>query len=77
METKCSILDRPCWLHDPHPDALAFCRQLPELAGLVAVPSSVFYDDPVRGAGLVRWAFCKSDAVLDEAIERLDRLRSS
>jgi len=46
-------------------------------AGLVAVPSSVFYDDPVRGAGLVRWAFCKSDAVLDEAIERLDRLRSS
>ena len=60
-----------------HTDALAFCRALPDLAGLVAVPSSVFYDDPVRGASLVRWAFCKSDGVLDEAISRLGRLRGS
>nr|WP_231123963.1 pyridoxal phosphate-dependent aminotransferase [Nocardioides sambongensis] len=51
-----------------------FCAALPERAGLVAVPTEVFYDDPdAPGAGrhLVRWAFCKRPEVLRDAAERL------
>lgn len=55
-------------------DGVDFCRRLPELAGVVAVPHEVFYDDRETGRPLVRWAFCKRPEVLDEAIERLQRL---
>jgi len=53
--------------------ALDFCLGLPGRCGVVAVPSSVFYDpaDPGAGRNLVRWAFCKRDAVLRDAITRL------
>jgi N-succinyldiaminopimelate aminotransferase len=54
-----------------YPDGRAFCLDLPEKAGVVAIPSQVFYDDQVAGRHLVRWAFCKKDAVLDEALRRL------
>jgi N-succinyldiaminopimelate aminotransferase len=57
----------------PDGDGLAFCRALPERAGVVAVPSGVFYaaEHAHLGRHLVRFAFCKSDAVLGEAVERL------
>ncbi|MCW2604492.1 MAG: succinyldiaminopimelate aminotransferase apoenzyme [Pseudonocardiales bacterium] len=53
-------------------DGLAFCRALPQLAGVVAIPAQVFYDDP-HGPGrhLVRWAFCKKREVIAEAMSRL------
>ncbi|MEU2223289.1 pyridoxal phosphate-dependent aminotransferase [Streptomyces sp. NPDC018347] len=52
-------------------DGLAFCRALPERAGVVAVPNSVFYDDREAGAPFVRFAFCKREEVLREAADRL------
>jgi N-succinyldiaminopimelate aminotransferase len=52
-------------------DGAAFCRELPERAGVVAIPTSVFYDDPQAGRSLVRFAFCKREAVIDEAAARL------
>ncbi|WP_425832029.1 pyridoxal phosphate-dependent aminotransferase [Streptomyces fractus] len=55
-------------------DALAFCRGLPERSGVVAVPNSVFYDDPEAGRSQVRFAFCKRVDVLKEAVERLRTL---
>jgi len=55
-------------------DGLDFCRRLPELAGVVAIPHQVFYDDLEAGRPLVRWAFCKQDDVLLEAIDRLSAL---
>lgn len=55
-------------------DGHSFCLQLPERCGVVAIPSSVFYDDPEAGRHLVRWMFSKSFEVLEEAIERLGRL---
>jgi N-succinyldiaminopimelate aminotransferase len=60
----------------PDGDGLAFCRALPGRAGIVAVPTAVFYDPAHRHLGrhLVRFAFCKSDAVLGEAVERLMKL---
>jgi N-succinyldiaminopimelate aminotransferase len=57
----------------PDGDGVAFCRSLPERAGVVAVPTVVFYD-PVHahlGRHLVRFAFCKGDDVLARAVERL------
>jgi N-succinyldiaminopimelate aminotransferase len=54
-------------------DGAAFCRELPERAGVVAIPTSVFYDDQEAGRSLVRFAFCKRDAVIDEAAARLAR----
>ena len=54
-------------------DGVSFCRQLPDRAGVVAIPTSVFYDDPEAGRSLVRFAFCKRDAVIDEAAARLAR----
>jgi len=56
-------------------DGHAFCLELPERAGVVAVPTVVFYDDKAVGRPLVRFAFCKRDAVIDEAAARLARLR--
>jgi len=55
-------------------DGVAFCRSLPDRCGVVAVPSAVFYDDPALGRPYVRFAFCKRDDVLDEAIQRLGAL---
>ena len=57
-------------------DAVEFCWSLPERCGVVAVPASVFFDDPVVGRSLVRFTFCKRLEVLDEALTRLKGLRS-
>ncbi|MBW3607912.1 MAG: pyridoxal phosphate-dependent aminotransferase [Actinobacteria bacterium] len=57
-------------------DGPAFCAALPGRAGVVGVPTTVFYDDPRAGRHLVRFAFCKRDAVLDEAAARLAGLAS-
>ncbi len=51
------------------------CRALPALCGVVAVPMQVFYDDPDGARHLVRFAYCKRDEVLDEAVRRLRSLR--
>jgi N-succinyldiaminopimelate aminotransferase len=56
-----------------YPDGLAFCRDLPHRAGVVAIPHQAFCDDVEVGAPYVRWAFCKRPAVLEEALERLDQ----
>jgi N-succinyldiaminopimelate aminotransferase len=58
-------------------DGLAFCRALPARCGVVAVPNAVFYDDVEAGRPLVRFACCKRVEVLDEAVSRLKRLRTS
>lgn len=55
-------------------DGLELTRRLPELAGVVAIPTQVFYDHPDRGRHFVRFAFCKKDEVIDEAVTRLKRL---
>lgn len=55
-------------------DGMDFCRRLPELAGVVAIPHQVFHDDLEAGRPLVRWAFCKRPEVIDEALTRLQRL---
>ncbi|WP_102145255.1 pyridoxal phosphate-dependent aminotransferase [Mycobacterium hubeiense] len=68
---------------DPRPlgydDSTAFCAQLPERAGVAAIPMSAFCDPDAPHADvwnhLVRFTFCKRDDTLDEAIRRLAVLR--
>ncbi|MFE5816263.1 pyridoxal phosphate-dependent aminotransferase [Streptomyces sp. NPDC056479] len=55
-------------------DGFAFCRALPERAGVVAIPNAVFYDHRAEGAPFVRFAFCKRTEVLQEAVKRLKSL---
>jgi N-succinyldiaminopimelate aminotransferase len=51
-------------------DDVGFCRWMVERAGVAAIPLSAFYDRaPPRS--LVRFAFCKREAVLDAALARL------
>jgi N-succinyldiaminopimelate aminotransferase len=53
-------------------DAAQLCRVLPHEAGVAAIPLSAFSartGDELRK--IVRFAFCKRDEVLDEAIRRL------
>ena len=68
---------------DPRPlgydDSTAFCAALPEQVGVAAIPLTAFCDpaapDWNQWNHLVRFAFCKRDDTLDEAIRRLARLR--
>ncbi len=52
-------------------DDVEFCRHITMEAGVTAVPVTAFYDaaDPPRH--YARFAFCKQDNVLDEAVSRL------
>jgi N-succinyldiaminopimelate aminotransferase len=66
---------------DPRPlgfdDSTAFCEQLPHRAGVAAIPMSAFCGPDGASESwnhLVRFAFCKRDATLDEAIRRLGAL---
>ena len=52
-------------------DGDTFCRALPERAGVVAIPTQRFHDDAEAGRHLVRWAFCKETAVIEEGLRRL------
>ncbi|MBV8951665.1 MAG: pyridoxal phosphate-dependent aminotransferase [Actinobacteria bacterium] len=61
---------RPLGWHDGR----AFCHHLPEQCGVVAVPNVVFYTNREEGRHLVRFAFCKRDDVLDDAVRRLKGL---
>jgi N-succinyldiaminopimelate aminotransferase len=57
-------------------DDVSFCERIIGEAGVAAIPISAFYPDaPVTH--LVRLCFSKSDAVIDEAVARLGRLRAS
>jgi len=56
-------------------DDAAFCLALPERCGVAAIPASAFLADG-GPRHLVRFAFCKDDATLDEGLRRLQRLRA-
>jgi N-succinyldiaminopimelate aminotransferase len=68
---------------DPRPlgygDGTTFCAELPERAGVAAIPMSAFCDPDSGHFGewnhLVRFAFCKRDDTMEVAIERLQVLK--
>ena len=52
-----------------------FCQHLIQKIGVAAIPPSFFYHNKELGKSLIRFAFCKDDATLDAAIERLRQLK--
>jgi len=56
-------------------DDETFCRRAVAEAGVAAIPVSAFYASGEPERGVVRLCFAKSDALLDEAAERLGGLR--
>ena len=48
----------------------------PEI-GVAPVPGSSFMSDPERGRRLIRFAFCKTEGVLAEAVERLGAVKGA
>ncbi|GAA4541843.1 pyridoxal phosphate-dependent aminotransferase [Amycolatopsis samaneae] len=55
-------------------DAAELAWELPGRAGVAAVPVKVFTDHPEEWKHLLRFAFCKRNEVIDEAITRLRKL---
>lgn len=53
-------------------DDVAFCRHITETAGVTAIPVSAFYESQAP-SHYARFAFCKREAVLEEAVARLER----
>src|SRR5438445_12915714 len=52
-----------------------FTRHLIREVGVACVPGSSFFSDPALGSQQVRFCFCKKDATLLLAAERLKKLR--
>lgn len=52
-------------------DGVTFCRELPERAGVVAIPTSAFYESADAPVWLVRFSFCKREDSIRTAVEQL------
>jgi N-succinyldiaminopimelate aminotransferase len=64
------VLDVTRWLRSDEDD-IAFCRRLVIEAGVVLIPMSAFYE-AAAPRHLVRACFCKEDATIDAALQRLE-----
>jgi aspartate/methionine/tyrosine aminotransferase len=58
-------------------DDVAFCRTLTVEAKVTAIPVTAFYASQDAPRHFARFAFCKGDAVLDAALERIERWLAS
>jgi aminotransferase len=52
-----------------------FTRYMIEEIGVAVVPGSSFFHEPASGSGYIRFCFCKKDATLQAAVERLGKAR--
>lgn len=56
-------------------DGVQFCRDLPERAGVVAIPTSAFYLSANASAWLVRFSFCKHEDSIRKAVDQMINAR--
>ncbi len=56
-------------------DDVAFVHHLITEVGVAAIPPSAFYTNSDEGRRLVRFAFCKDDDIIDEALGKLAGMR--
>ena len=56
-------------------DDVRFAKFLVEKIGVAAIPPTSFYENKDAGRFMVRFAFCKTRAVLEAGVERLAALR--
>ncbi len=59
-----------------YPDDVSFARYLVEQIGVAVVPGSSFFNDPADGHSIVRFTFCKTEATLRAAAERLGKMHA-
>jgi aspartate/methionine/tyrosine aminotransferase len=52
------------------------CKWLAAKAGVATIPPSVFYQNKAEGRRLLRFAFCKRQNTLEEAVRRMRRALS-
>ncbi|MDU0478533.1 aminotransferase class I/II-fold pyridoxal phosphate-dependent enzyme [Staphylococcus chromogenes] len=52
-------------------DGVRYCQELPQRAGVAAIPLSALTDHPDQWSTKVRFAFCKNEKVLAQAIHKL------
>ncbi|MGW2562025.1 aminotransferase class I/II-fold pyridoxal phosphate-dependent enzyme [Streptomyces sp. NPDC001514] len=52
-------------------DGVRFCRDLPQRAGVVAIPTSAFYVGTDAPAWLVRFSFCKREDSIRAAVDQM------
>ena len=57
-------------------DDIEFTKHLIREIGVAVVPGSSFYHDPNMGSQQVRFCFCKKDETLEQAAERLQKLKN-
>lgn len=57
-------------------DDVAFVNHLITEVGVAAIPPSAFYSVSDEGRSLVRFAFCKDDGTIDEALDKLSTLEA-
>jgi aspartate/methionine/tyrosine aminotransferase len=53
-------------------DDVSFCRTLTEQAKVTAIPVTAFYAGPDAPSHYVRFAFCKNEKLLAEALARIE-----
>ncbi|MCQ4160409.1 aminotransferase [Roseomonas sp. GC11] len=58
-------------------DDVAFCRHITEVAKVTAIPVSAFYAGAEAPKHFVRFAFCKREEVLREALRRLTEWKAA
>ncbi len=58
------------------PDDVSFARHLVTEIGVAGVPGSSFYRNPADGRSQLRFTFCKTDRTMQQAAERLAKLKS-
>ncbi len=56
-------------------DDVSFVQHLITEVGVAAIPPSAFYTNSDEGSRLVRFAFCKDDRIIDEALEKLAAMK--
>lgn len=57
-------------------DDVTFAKWMTQEVGVATVPGSSFYSNKEDGRTFVRFAFCKKQETLNDAAERLSRLRA-
>lgn len=75
MADHAGVSKRMGLLRDGQPNDRAFAEYLVREVGVAAIPPSVFYHNKSHGHSLVRFAFCKKEATMQEAASRLAKLR--
>ncbi|MFK7882878.1 MAG: aminotransferase class I/II-fold pyridoxal phosphate-dependent enzyme [Phycisphaerales bacterium] len=73
MADHTEVSNRLALTPDPTAD-VALCQHITEHAKVAAIPPSAFYSTPTDGQSFIRFAFCKQQRTIEQAIANLRQL---